>query len=393
MRAVPPISITGADFDVPVLGNGIEAAWQPSYVKCDNESPYVLNIAVGPVLHVLPPWTVDVYPVVMGASSLHVHPIALSTPLPPAPTSVLLVTIAGPAESFPGTYPAAMSRTSSIYQLPVSQDYIPADSTTHVKTETLPPGTLSVTALNTSGSGNVTAFKMVGNVTGYDYASATGGAGSFFQTNNVEISYLISAYDTVLTITYASPPGSGTPPNPGLYLTSLTVPTTVDIAPGQLVNATLVGSLGDNVDTGNRASAWRGNSTFYNGLLVERWGTNPAPWEAAGATPVGISEYGNIGFSFSVANGANSVIIAGVANQYIWLHDIDEQNAAVAGSAGIWETTAGTAQHIDDLSVAGFRPWRFSGGATPSQGGGLRFRNTQAPATPFINGHVSYSQT
>lgn len=114
MRLLDPITITGADFDV-ALAPDSRAARPPGWVRVANESQYALQLTgLGADAHWLQPWSTDVY-AAWGATSMHVHPVQLVSPLPPAPFATLLVTLADEVETIPGVYPSTLDRQSASY--------------------------------------------------------------------------------------------------------------------------------------------------------------------------------------------------------------------------------------------------------------------------------------
>lgn len=195
MQALAPITVSAVDFDVALVADGISAAWTPGYVRCANESPYALQCLLGADMHWLQPWSVDLWPV-HSVTSMHVHPVALVSPVPTPPWSTLLVTVAQAWESIPGVYPAALDRQSANYVQPAPLRVLPTDSgiyTTAPNTTLtnvvypLPAGATAVRyeinqlALNCTWSGNT----IRGNVTGKQYnfgVANAGGTGGFDET-------------------------------------------------------------------------------------------------------------------------------------------------------------------------------------------------------------------
>jgi hypothetical protein len=393
VRPLPPVPITGtAEFDVPLVGRNVSGllSENPAFLRLDNESPYLLQVVIGGGTHQLRPGETNVF--AADVSTIHVIPVAITSGPASAPSSVLLITAAPDGETIPGTFPTLAPRQVAGFQ-PINQDYIPADSSAHIKLEPLPPGTLSVLCLHTAGA--VTAFKLVGNVTGNDYAIESGGSTSFAASANNAISYLISSYDTALMVTYNAAPGSGTPPNPGLYISALASPTTVDIAPGQLVNVVPVDFNGNDIESfGHTAKFWTGGSSFSNGLLVTQWGSPAAPWQAAGATVIGATAGGIVGFSLILAGGATGTIIPSVLNQIIYLHAINFQYpTGTAGCFGQLQDSSGSSIADFDLSV-NIPPTAFPwAGGSRGQSLSIQFKNTSGVAmAKSFQGGIAFSQ-
>lgn len=164
MQALAPIAITGVDIDVPLVADGIQAAWTPGQIRCANETPYALQCILGADVHWLQPWSVDVWPV-HGVTSMHVHPVSLVTPVPTPQWSTLLVTVAQAFEAFPGVYPAALDRQSAAFYNrqklfpdgvatpvnPATPSFTVAAGVTAPFRFTLPAGTVDVRILATAG--------------------------------------------------------------------------------------------------------------------------------------------------------------------------------------------------------------------------------------------------
>jgi hypothetical protein len=113
VQALDPFAVTAADFDVPLVGSSGIRPWK---VRLANESPYALRIDCGGFIDWLSSGTVDVWPT-GGATVMHVHPVALSAPalVPASLASLLLVTVAGMGEEFPGRYPMSLGRQVAAY--------------------------------------------------------------------------------------------------------------------------------------------------------------------------------------------------------------------------------------------------------------------------------------
>ncbi|HKW93976.1 MAG TPA: hypothetical protein VJX92_18945 [Methylomirabilota bacterium] len=154
MQALAPIAVSAADFDVALVPDGIAAAISPGSVRSANESPFALQCSIGPDRHWLQPWSVDVWPV-HGSTVMHVHPVALASPVNPAPFSNLLVTVAQPYETIPGTYPASLDRQSTPYgQQPVIGTITTVGNGDTVNnTFPVPTGTLGIQFICQAASG------------------------------------------------------------------------------------------------------------------------------------------------------------------------------------------------------------------------------------------------
>lgn len=213
MQPLAPIPVTSVDFDVALVPDGISAAVTPGWVRAANESNFALQCSLGADTHWLQPWSVDVWPV-HAVTSMHVHPVALVTPLPVATWSTLLVTVAQPYETIPGTYPASLDRLSSVYSqrqalidtsgfssLQNKGLYTISDLTDRTFTFVIPPGTQSIRL--DAFTGNVgaqwTNFHLTGDVSGKTYVSIDNQSfpASGFEQNST---FRPLACDTVLSL-------------------------------------------------------------------------------------------------------------------------------------------------------------------------------------------------
>jgi hypothetical protein len=121
-------------------------------------------------------------------------------------------------------------------------------------------------------------------------------------------------------------------------------------------------------------------------LAVTLAESKPAPWQAPSKVAA---------FSFALGASATSVIIAAVAGQTVYLHDLDYVvSTVVANSFLTWQDTAAVAVSQDGTDVAaslGVRPYRFSGLPLTS-GRGFQVTNPGGAAGGTARGHVTYSQ-
>lgn len=144
MRALAPITVGTADFDVALVADGTQAAWTPGSIRAANESPVALQCILGADVHWLQPWSVDVWPV-RAVTSMHVHPVPLVSPVPTPQWSTLLVTVAQPFEEFPGSYPATLDRqNSAFYNRQVLGSVTATAGGTNHQSFQLPAGTASI---------------------------------------------------------------------------------------------------------------------------------------------------------------------------------------------------------------------------------------------------------
>lgn len=111
MITLDPVTVGSSPFTVPLWSAG-QLGSPPSAVRVANESPYALQISVAGSDHWLQAWTADVYPA-QGAGKILVSPSLLTTAAAP-PSSQLLVSVAEQGETFPGAYPLALDRVTSI---------------------------------------------------------------------------------------------------------------------------------------------------------------------------------------------------------------------------------------------------------------------------------------
>lgn len=110
MQALDPIPIPlsgAAPFEVQLEGRSAGGIF-PATVKLDNGTAYALKVRLGGDTNWLSPGISNVFSVPPGAATMTVSPVILTTPLPPTAYSTLLVTLAAPGETIPGTYPAAI---------------------------------------------------------------------------------------------------------------------------------------------------------------------------------------------------------------------------------------------------------------------------------------------
>lgn len=183
MQPLAPIAVTGQDLDVPLIPDGIAAAITPGWLRAANESGYALQCSLGADSHWLQPWTVDLWPL-HAVTSLHVHPVPLVNPLPPSTWSSLLLTVAAPYETIPGTYPASLDRHASSYynrqNLAGSPFAVLANSSSAAIPFVLPAGTVAV-RLNFSADGGLNsiraAVRVTSNSTGPDFIQFFGNTG------------------------------------------------------------------------------------------------------------------------------------------------------------------------------------------------------------------------
>ena len=207
MLLLPAFSITGADFDVALVPDGTWAPAPPGQVKLQNESPFSLQVAIGPDVHWMSPWTADVFEVHGGSTAMHVHPVALSAPLPPvAPTNALLVTVAAPFEQIPGVYPAALARQASIANQAVLLGTLSVGAAggSASQTFTLPPGTQSVGYMLKNDGASYSTIQMTGNVSLVPYILV----GSGIVRSSTELEVIDTAITCSATTAGASPAGT-----------------------------------------------------------------------------------------------------------------------------------------------------------------------------------------
>lgn len=142
-----PIAYTTKPFDVNLLQQTIRRP--PAEVLLLNEGPAALTVTLQGAQYSMAPWDRHIFPC-NGAATMHVEPVLLTSPLPSAPSSSLIVSIAPPGSAFPGV-PTAASRQTASY---APQDILdqPTITTTLDKTYTLPTGTQSV-AVHVIGNG------------------------------------------------------------------------------------------------------------------------------------------------------------------------------------------------------------------------------------------------
>lgn len=155
MRALAPITVTGADLDVALVPDGISAAWTPGSVRVANQSRFALQCTLGADFHLLEPWTVDVWPV-RSVTSMHVHPVKAEPLVPGVTSGTVWVTVAEAFESFPGTYPASVGAAIVSEQLLQAAVINLTNATSQNGNASVPAGTqsLSIVLVPNTGAGS-----------------------------------------------------------------------------------------------------------------------------------------------------------------------------------------------------------------------------------------------
>lgn len=179
MLALAPVALTGSPQTVSLIGQAPQDR-QTAPIRLANESPYALQVTLGGDVHWLQPWTVDVFTPPQPVNSIGINPTILTSPLPPAPSSTLIVTLADLGETIPGSYPAPLMRQAAAYGQP--QELLPVlavaagASTTEVYQ--LPAGTQSIAFVTVQSAGGSPSGNAA--LTGQD-----GNGSTFFGQNPV----------------------------------------------------------------------------------------------------------------------------------------------------------------------------------------------------------------
>jgi hypothetical protein len=358
VQALDPFPVTTADFDVQLAGSSGIRPWK---VRLANESPYALRIDCGGFVDWLASGTVDVWPT-GGASVMHVHPIALCAPepVPSMLSSLLLVTVAGQGEEFPGTYPMAMGRLTSVYtnreQLwpigspatPGTPSMVVTGGTSPTNRFTIPNGTVSLRLL-VSANGTVFSYNLlvVGHQTVTQYFGSITAPGSVAPVASPTLPLTLSIeYDDDSQIDIIVNPSV----NVNVWVNALFAPE----SPGQ---------------SGDSQS-----------VII------PAP--SAWQTPNNDWMLGSGG----IGAGATLNLIPAVAGQtvYLWEQTF-HLGAGAAGSFGQLQDTFGTGLRQMNFAIADNYPFQFNGRAL-FPGRGLQLKNTSAANSGSLNGGGSYRQ-
>lgn len=299
LQTLAAITVTAADFDVD-LTNGRrqpqvgETVWQ-------NESAYQLVVTIGGHSYSIRPWDADKLPA-NGMVTAHVHPVALTSPIPTAPSASLLVVVAPPGVTIPGTYPSPASRQSASYgQQQILDTATTTNNTVTHNGITIPIGThsLMVVGLNTISANGAGKVQITGVVTGLDYLSSDGNFPSVIPNSGAAF-FSALAPDTTVNVKYVGDAGTDL-----WWLIALGDPTAVAI-----INQ-LSAFLSDTV-TGAALFTQSQGPRAKDVLGVTLSEANPALWQFPQAAAV----------SLGAALGANAtaVIVAAVANQSVWVH-------------------------------------------------------------------------
>jgi len=330
---LPQITVTASPFDVDLRVGG-RLREPPGEVQVFNESAYALQLTIGPDQHYLPPWIGHVYRA--GYASMHVVPLLLTNPLPPAPSATLLVTVAPQGDAFGGTWPAPASRHSSSYSQPQALGLVSAAANQNAsKSIGLPSGLACIGFSVDFSGGNSFPFEV--QVTGDQTAT------------------------TYLDVTH---------PETGVYAAILSPADT---------SVTLFLTGGPST-TAVRLLGWTSQI-----VSIASPTSQPAAWQAPNKVPQA--------FSFSLAAGASSTVVSGQTDKVVTLFGILSQlPAAIPGCFGEWQTTDGfTLSHVD-LSQTFHVDHNLHGGAL-SVGQGLAFKNTSGAAmTASLQGTVVYGR-
>lgn len=358
-----PIAYVTSPFDVDLLAAG-RLRRPPNEVLLLNEGPAALHVTLGGHTYPLAPWDRHIFPC-NGGASLHVEPVLLTSPLPAAPSSSLLVAIAPQGSAFPGL-PTAASRQTSAYAALQALKVNSADSGIYtaqpntVRSNVVypfPTGTLSVRSeINQlNASAKWTGYTLVGNVTGKQYnvgTSNSSGVGGFDET------FQIDPEDTSLLLSIDTT-GSA---NPVSYWLTASAAATFSF-----VHLTGPGTAGQPIIVNNQTAApWQAASLFK---YVER--------TSAGQTQ----------------------LISGVVGQTIRVHALYLMSDGGASTqAGIEETGAnaptspGNRLLVSPVSTAG--AWGGPGGGASLGGGdGLQLNAYNVAGSSAVRASVFYNQS
>lgn len=359
---LPAVAVGTTDFDVDLGGQHL----QPGAVKLANRSQLVLQLDLAGLVDYLAPGEINVFPA-GGASKLHVHPIVPTVPPPPGPTSELLVTLAPPGESFPGVFPAfnpqQIASSSPVNPLLVNPGDPQPYSVTSTGLQTfafpIPARAQSVRFQFAFGGITFTGWKVFGDVTGVmnNYWALSDQATG--PTTAFDITFRLHPVDKVLTLTF--------------NVTALGAGTFRFLAESNLGIGDVVAELGGAEGT-SPAEPLDVN-------LV-----SPALWQAPNKPPVP--------FSFTLAAGGTVTLVAGVAGQTVYLHDLDYVvGQLVANTFLLWQDSAGNLLSEDGTDlVTGPRSFRFSGAPLGASGRGTQVNNSGGAVGGSTRGHMTVGQ-
>ena len=370
-----PVAITGADAQVLLATPAVGFAAAVDRVLVDNESPYLLQLTLGGGGFYLRPWQSNVFPT-GGASSMLVHPIALTNPLPPAPSTTLLVTLVPVGEAAPGIYPMDSTRQASAYQQTEVIGTLEAPTpggSVGPESFTLPKGTQAIGYAFYSGgpSGFDTPqeIEMIGNTTNWVYFLTT-------QGGNVGSppARLLDPSDTSINVTLVANASHPSQIDVIAFLVSPAV--LIAQGPGDFVSAELVAFSGGAIDTELELATNRLLAATLSQSFAPPWLGEPQSVEVASA----------------LANGGTVTPIAGVAGKTIYVLMI---------ALGFDAASAGNDLQILDGGAAGTSrgrisaasvnpPAQFWQGRHMSSGNGLTLKANGAALTP--RGTITYRQ-
>lgn len=219
-QTLVPVAITGADFDVDLTNGG--RMRQPALAKVGNVSPYLMELTwIGHRDH-LRPMETNVLPV-LGSSSLHVHPIALTTPTPTSAASQLVVAVATEGLTFPGTYPVINSNLGALGYGFGAVLALVGVLGTRTGSFTIPPGTQSLSIVTMTPAGQTSQMSLTGANSSFPYYSQVLGSGGAYELIGVDY-----ATDTTINYSTAGTSGAGSPIS--WYITALPTPPPTFIA-------------------------------------------------------------------------------------------------------------------------------------------------------------------
>lgn len=356
MQPLAAITITGADFDIALVPDGIAAAIPPDRIKVANESPFALQLGLGGYIDWLPAWTVDVVPV-RGVTSMHVHPVPLTSPMPAPPWSTLLVTTIAPYEAVAGTFPASLDRLSAAYseQTLVANVSAGANATVTKPSLSVPAGTQSIGYLVRSDAGNDTPqlVTIQGTQSRNDYTTARP------QSNIGGVNwYPFSTTDTSVDVTLHA---------------SVVNPSSIDVLASPLALAVDItnpfGNLLDVLITDPSSNTPLGvdnSGTPQASLLVSMVDANPAVWQS----PALIAR-----FASSVAAGGTGIVIAAAGGKQLRLWDllVSADTGTATSVIGVQDTTG--ANLLDFRMVPTVQRADLEGVPFGALGAGLQVHN------------------
>jgi hypothetical protein len=211
-QLLPSVTLTAADFDVDLTNHGQMP--RPGMVKIGNLSPWLLQVSWLSHADMLCPGEYNVFPT-MGATRMHVHPVAITDPVPDSDANQMVMAVAPEGVTFPGTYPALYSQLGEsgygFGSVLVLQDV----TTVQTGSFTIPAGTESLSIITVVPAGNVSSLGLTGATSGFGYYGDQFGSGAY------EIIGVDASSDTVLDYTASA---SGPAPGVSWFISALPTP-------------------------------------------------------------------------------------------------------------------------------------------------------------------------